>query len=139
MTCKTLFALGAVLLPLSSGTMAAPGQADELWFGQVEPLLDRNCFKCHGGVRQKSGLDLRSLEHILQGGDRGPAIVPGKPEQSHLVQFVLKGSDPHMPLDEKKQLADRDIQTLKDWISALPETNRVLPAAEKSTNWVAAY
>ena len=133
MTCRHLILL---VLSLASGALAASpsgDQAEETWFGRVEPLLDRYCFKCHGGVRQKSGLDLRSLENILKGGERGAAIIPGRPEKSRLYQFVLKGADPHMPLDEKKQLSDLDVAAIRDWISELPSTP---PAPEAFTNRV---
>ena len=60
---------------------------DEFWSNRVEPLLDRQCLKCHAGVRQRGGLDLRSLETILRGGDSGPAIIPGKPNESRIVQY----------------------------------------------------
>ena len=75
----------------------APSAAEELWYDKVEPLFDKNCFKCHGGVKQKGGLDLRSLQNILKGGESGPAIFPGRPDQSHIFQFTHVGSDPHMP------------------------------------------
>jgi len=74
--------------------LAGAASVEEFWPSRVEPLLDKQCLKCHAGVRQKGGLDLRSLETILRGGDRGPAIIPGKPEESRLVQFVLPDADP---------------------------------------------
>ena len=51
-------------------------------FAGLAPLLREHCTKCHGGAKQKGGLDLRSLESLLQGGESGPAFHPGKPEQS---------------------------------------------------------
>ncbi len=90
------------------------------WSGRVEPLLDRRCLKCHAGVRQRGGLDLRSLETILRGGDSGPAIIPGRPGESHLVQYVLPGANPHMPLDATKQLSPEEIAIFKTWIALLP-------------------
>ncbi|MFO1500601.1 MAG: DUF1553 domain-containing protein [Verrucomicrobiota bacterium] len=131
----------AVLFLSCPGRAGATGpeRADELWFGQVAPLLDRSCFNCHGGVRQKSGLDLRSLENILKGGERGPAIVPGKPEQSHLYQFVLRGADPHMPLDDRKQLSGAEVEAIRAWISALPATNSPAGSTESQSAWINAY
>ena len=94
--------------------------SEEYWHRQVEPLLDRSCLKCHAGVRQQGGLDLRSLQTILRGGDSGPAIVPGKPDESRLVKYVLPQPGPHMPPDPKKQLAPEAITALKNWIALLP-------------------
>src|SRR5215831_6939259 len=109
MTPNSWLAVACLVLAQVGVCAISPKPADELWDRQVEPLLDRSCFKCHGGVRQKSGLDLRLLERILRGGDRGTAIVPGHPEESHLYQFVLKGADPHMPQDESKQLSPQEM------------------------------
>src|SRR3569623_851089 len=94
---------------------------EQMWDESVAPILDRNCFKCHAGVRQKSGLDLRSLDTILRGGERGPAIIPGKPDESRIIQFILPGADPHMP-NEGKQLPDDEEETLRQWIRTLPRS-----------------
>ncbi|RPI85247.1 MAG: hypothetical protein EHM42_06865, partial [Planctomycetaceae bacterium] len=52
---------------------------------QVIPLLLLRCAVCHGGRRQEAQLDVRSRASLLRGGSSGPAIVPGKPEESLLV------------------------------------------------------
>jgi hypothetical protein len=131
-------ALGSFLPTLS--LLANPAdRADDLWTQQVQPLLDHYCFRCHGGVRQKSGLDLRALNTIMRGGDRGPAITPGSAADSHLCQFVLPGADPHMPLDEKKQLKDDEVAVLRSWIDALPSTNVVHYAGTNTSEFAEAY
>ncbi len=63
--------------------------AVEQYFEQkVRPLLAENCYSCHGGKKQKGGLRLDSLEAILKGGESGPAVVPGKPGESLLVEAI---------------------------------------------------
>jgi hypothetical protein len=118
----------------------APSAAEELWYDKVEPLFDKNCFKCHGGVKQKGGLDLRSLQNILKGGESGPAIFPGRPDQSHIFQFTHAGSDPHMPPDEKKQLSPGEIAVIKEWIAKLPPAKSlaVLTNANGVSDYLAA-
>jgi len=87
------------------------------WDDAIRPLLQTNCSKCHGGAKQKGGLDLRSLASALRGGESGPAIVPQKPGESLLIQLVQPGSDPHMP--PKKQLAPAEIDALTTWVAHL--------------------
>src|SRR3954469_7078094 len=87
----------------------APSAAQELWYDKVEPLFDKHCFKCHGGVRQKGGLDLRSLENILKGGENGPALIPGKVNLSRIAEYILPGAETHMPPEKKKQLTKEEI------------------------------
>src|SRR5436190_6504664 len=97
---------------------AAPANESALWTAHIQPLLSQNCFKCHGELKQKSGLDLSSLNSMLKGGERGPAIVPGKPADSRLFQFVQPGADPHMPPKEH-QLTEEEIGLVKRWIASL--------------------
>ncbi len=114
--------------------------SEQFWVEKVEPLLDKQCLKCHAGVRQRGGLDLRSLETTLRGGDSGPAIMPGKPEESRILQYVAPKGEPHMPPDPKKQLSAEEIATLKSWIAQLPAPKSKLASAT-STNvtWVPEY
>src|SRR5271168_3273863 len=55
---------------------------------QVRPLLAARCVKCHGPQKQESNLRLDSRAAMMQGGDSGPAIVPGKAEASLLVKAI---------------------------------------------------
>ena len=81
----------------------------------VAPLLAEHCFECHSheGKRAKNGLMLDSRDSLLKGGDSGPAIVPGEPDKSLLMQAVLH-EGPEMPPDKK--LSKDDIQALRNWI-----------------------
>ena len=73
----------------------------EKFFEQnVRPLLAEKCYSCHGAKKQKGGLRLDSLEAILKGGESGPAVVPGKPEESLLVS-AINYAGPEMPPDRK--------------------------------------
>ena len=71
-----------------------------LYERDVLPILRRNCFECHShdAGKAKGGLVLDSRAAILSGGDLGPAVVPGDPEKSLLIQAVLyKSPDLQMP------------------------------------------
>ena len=125
--CPRFFAFAIVFFAwLHSGAAQArqsesAESAEAYWYRRVEPVLDKSCLKCHAGVRQQGGLDLRSLQTILRGGDQGPAVVPGKPDESRLVEYVVpKAGVAHMPPDPKKQLSAEAVKTLKTWIAMLP-------------------
>jgi hypothetical protein len=131
-----------MLLPVWSqaGETAHVENPDAYWASRVEPLLDKQCLKCHAGVRQLGGLDLRSLDTILRGGDRGPAIVPGKPSESRIMQFILPKPGEHMPPDPKKQLSAEEISVLKTWIALLPAPkSKLASVASKDNAWVPDY
>ena len=79
-------------------------------------ILEKNCQMCHGAAVQMSGLDLRTREKALVGGERGAAIEPTNLESSFLWRFVTHEQKPEMPPGSK--LDDKDIETLRKWILA---------------------
>lgn len=91
----------------------------------VRPILKAYCFHCHGdGEKPKGSLDLRLRRLILDGGDSGPAIEPGSPENSLLYHRIEAGE---MPPGEKK-LAREQIETIGRWIRSGAKTVRPEPA-----------
>ena len=64
---------------------------------EVRPVLATTCFECHGPKKQKSSLRLDSRARLLQGGERGPAIVPGEPSRSLLIAVVSGMHEIKMP------------------------------------------
>ena len=65
---------------------------------EVVSILKQKCFQCHSGKLQMSKLDLTSRESILQGGEKGPAIVPGNADASRLYRRVAGLEQPAMPM-----------------------------------------
>jgi hypothetical protein len=108
--------------------------AREQFFEQnVRPLLAQNCYSCHADQKQKGGLRLDSIESILKGGESGPAVVPGKPEESLLVD-AINYAGPEMPPTGK--LAEEKISVLTRWISLgapWPSRDRAAPHATFAT------
>ena len=83
---------------------------------KIRPVLAENCFKCHGEEKQEENLRLDSPAAALAGGDRGPAIVPGKPDESLLVKAINHLDDLEMP--PKRQLPREQIADLTLWIKS---------------------
>lgn len=110
----------AVLLSVPGILPASGVDADALWSGKVQRLLDVQCVKCHGPLEQKSGLELDTPEAVMNGGDEGEVVIPGKPEESRLYQYLDADSDPHMP--PKKQLTDVERELVREWIVAMTAT-----------------
>jgi hypothetical protein len=80
----------------------------------VLPVLQKNCMGCHGGLKQKGGLDLRTLGSMLKGGESGPVLVAGDPEASELW---LQIAEDDMPKGNDKLSAD-DKRMIHSWIAA---------------------
>jgi mono/diheme cytochrome c family protein len=90
----------------------------------VRPILKAHCFTCHGEAGEREGeLDLRLRRFLVAGGDSGPAVVPGKPEESLLFERVRDGEMP--PGDTK--VTSKEIETLEAWIRGGAPTLRPEP------------
>ena len=88
-----------------------------IFVDQVRPVLERSCFACHT-EGAPSGLRLDSREGMLEGGSRGPALIPGNPEESLLVAALRhERDDLRMPQDAPR-LSDAEIRAFVDWIQA---------------------
>ncbi|MBX7165886.1 MAG: PSD1 and planctomycete cytochrome C domain-containing protein [Pirellulales bacterium] len=96
--------------------------ADAISFDvQIRPILKAHCWHCHGEEEERQGtLDTRLVRLLLSGGDSGPAIVPGRHDESLLYQRIAAGE---MPPGEKK-LSPADVQLIARWIDqgALPSS-----------------
>ena len=60
----------------------------------IRPLLGTKCWRCHGEQAPKAELDLTTLAGILKGGESGPVVVPGKPDESALYEKVHERAMP---------------------------------------------
>jgi hypothetical protein len=85
----------------------------------VRPILQTNCYGCHGRQRQKGGLRLDDSTWIAKGGKDGFIIHPFKPSESELVKrLLLPLEDEHrMPPKEKKPLSKSDIAIIQWWVA----------------------
>ena len=133
--CRFSLSLGLSLIVLSSAYAeeSRDSKPDGMfWDAHIRPLFKTHCLKCHGGVKQKGGLDLRTLGSTLKGGESGPPILPGNPEDSLIYKVLLPGADPHMPPGDEKQLLETDLSLVKNWIGAHMNTKAFDP---KSRTW----
>lgn len=84
---------------------------------QIKPIINKNCIACHGGVRKSGGLSFLFEEEALANTDAGhPAIIPGHPEDSPMIQR-LKETDPELRMPyQKPPLTSKEITLLENWI-----------------------
>lgn len=81
----------------------------------VTPILKAHCFKCHGNGKREAGLDVRRRFTLVRGGDSGPAIEAGKPQQSLLIELVEDGD---MPPESEPRLSGEQVNLLRRWIAS---------------------
>jgi cytochrome c553 len=108
-----------LVLPLRLSASESPAASSvEFFEKKVRPVLVEHCGKCHGmsGSKIKGGLRVDSRAALLRGGDTGPAIVPGQPEKSRLLE-ALRYRNPDLQMPPKGKLTDAVIADLSSWVS----------------------
>ncbi len=107
-------------VPVGSALGSEPAErvpmeaALELFEREVRPVLADVCGKCHGPRQQDGSLRLDSRKALVLGGNRGPAIVPGQPTESLLVEALRQTTDLKMP--PKGKLPADQIAAISRWI-----------------------
>ncbi len=88
----------------------------EFFESKVRPVLVAHCYNCHStDAREvKAGLYVDRREGLIQGGESGPAIVVGQPDESLLIAAVRYETN-EMPPDRK--LSDQDVEALAQWVT----------------------
>ncbi len=106
-------------LPLASKASEPPSFSPEqfdFFESQVRPLLVTHCYECHSSQSKSlmGGLHLDNRQAALDGGESGPAVVPGKPEESLIVEAVRFES---FEMPPQGKLPEQDVETLVKWVS----------------------
>ena len=102
--------------------LAAGASGDEsLTEHNILPIFQLRCIACHGKRKQEGGLDLRTVAGRLKGGKSGPALIPGDPDGSPLVQRIELGEMPPPELQLKfsvRAMTEAELSKVKRWITA---------------------
>jgi cytochrome c553 len=107
--------LSTIALAAAAPSRAGESAGEEFFEKKVRPVLVEKCLKCHGNGKKRGSLSLESRQGALTGGDNGPALVPGKPEKSRLVEAIhYTNVDLQMP--PKGKLSDAAIRDLTEWV-----------------------
>jgi len=103
-----------------AGRTAAGGTDEagvQFFESRVRPLLVEHCYRCHSAKAEKvkAGLLVDSREGLLKGGESGPALVAGQPEQSRLIEAV-RYSSPELQMPPRRRLSDEQVSDLVRWV-----------------------
>ncbi len=116
---STLFSIGAFLIALPVSAQATARDEDaklDFFERKIRPLLIDNCFNCHSAnTNSRGGLRVDDRNGLVIGGGRGPAVVPGHPEKSLLIEAV-KRSHAEVKMPPKKELGEDQVADLAKWI-----------------------
>ena len=114
----------------------------EFFETKIRPVLAESCYSCHSAKSEKlkGGLKLDTREATLKGGDSGPALVSGKPDQSLIIK-AIRYTDPNLEMPPKnKKLSAEQIADFEKWVAMGapdPRTNSVA-TNQFAIDWVKA-
>ena len=109
--------LTTLIATCAASASDSPDEKTQLKFFEtkVRPLLAKHCIKCHGGGKFKGGLRMVSHASRVRGGESGAAGVPGKPDESLLIEAVRYES---LEMPPAGKLPEADIKLLEAWVKA---------------------
>src|SRR5580704_7576163 len=111
---KTIVGFSLALCSALFAARFASADDDSLFRDKVAPVLEARCVHCHGDDSPKGKLSLTKASGVLKGGESGPAIVPGKPDESVLLDMI-SGEKPEMPKGAPP-LPPGDVAQIRRWI-----------------------
>lgn len=106
--------------PESASTASEVKPTEVSFSNDIEPIFSRHCYGCHQGAKQLGSYMMTEFEQLLAGGEsEQPAIVPGKADESHLMQQITP-VDGHaeMPDEPFPPLSQVEIDLIRNWINA---------------------
>ena len=124
--------LCGLLLPACSALIlpAQDPSSEQFFETRIRPVLAEHCYACHTGA-QSGGLRLDSSEAVLKGGKSGPAIVPGRPADSLLIQ-ALSHTHQKLKMPPGRKLDDPEIAALSEWVKSGAVWPKASPQASAS-------
>lgn len=109
--------LGLLATLCGAGVYAQQPAAGVSYFRDIRPVIQRTCQGCHQPAMKYGGLDLTRFESLVAGGNRGPAVKPGAPDESLLLAYIKGDRQPRMPFGGQPLTGDQ-IELFRSWIAA---------------------
>ncbi|HRH94866.1 MAG TPA: DUF1549 domain-containing protein [Prosthecobacter sp.] len=120
---KSSFVVILGLLALTSSAWAVD------YATQIKPLLKQKCYACHGGLKQKAGLRLDTVQLLLKGGKSGSAA-------KFIIERVSESDEHKRMPQEAAALSAEQIAMLREWIDAgAPGLANETPEADPRQHW----
>ena len=104
--------LAALLASVAQAGVAPDFERD------IAPILKNRCLECHNPIEKSGGLDLSGRAGLSKGGENGPAIAPGRPDESHLIERIAAGEMPPKKQGKARPLPAEERGRLERWIAA---------------------
>src|SRR4051812_37234388 len=122
---------------VAAGKLPPPATRPVDFVKDVQPILARSCYSCHGEQKQKGALRLDVKADALKGGDGGPAFVPGKSADSLLVHLIAGLDEDRVMPAKGPRLTAEQVGLLRAWIDqgANWPDSAAKVVADKADHW----
>jgi Protein of unknown function (DUF1553)/Protein of unknown function (DUF1549)/Planctomycete cytochrome C len=132
LSCVWLLSVAASRSSADDAT-AQKSDADKIAFfeAKIRPVLVDRCYQCHssGSEKVKGGLRVDHREGMVKGGDGGPSVVPGKPEESPLIE-AIRYADESLRMPPKTPLSPEQVADFEAWVlMGAPDPRDAVPSA----------
>jgi hypothetical protein len=127
-------------LLMSLTTTLASAQEPPSYSKKIGPFFHKYCVECHNAKKPSSGLNLETYKSLMEGGEHGPAIVPGKADDSRLVQMLEGTREPKMPTEKAERHPKKEeIALVRAWVEAGAKLDQevqktILPAIQSKVH-----
>jgi hypothetical protein len=106
-----------VLALVVTGGIVRADERDDFFETKIRPVLINSCLRCHGELKSSGELRVDSRDALMKGGESGPAIIPGNPVESRLIQAIQRHEDVSaMPPEKEKALRPDQIASFVTWV-----------------------
>jgi len=105
--------------PIAIAPLKRPADKPVSFSNEIADILDNKCNGCHNDALAENKLKMETVAQMLKGGKRGPALKPGKADESLIFQMGSHRADPVMPPKDKKDLkpwSPEETALIKLWI-----------------------
>src|SRR3954454_6038488 len=127
---RVLIAVAILGTPWASTPTLAADDPDGVAFfeAKIRPVLVERCYSCHSCAarRPKGGLRLDSRESMRQGGNSGPAVVPGNLQESLLI-LAIEQEDEAFQMPPRGKLPEPVIADFRRWVEMGAPDPRLAP------------
>ena len=105
-------------IALFAGGIASGNETKIDFVRDIQPILEFNCVSCHNADKAEAELRFDKAALFFEGGEGGPSLVKGKPDESLLIELVsLPEDDTDVMPSKGRTLHDHEIAKLRQWIA----------------------
>ena len=110
------FGYPEIQLRLRIAKLPEPAQKTTRYSGDVHPILEHRCYRCHGSGKGKGGLSLADRDRLLTGSDNGVVVKIGNSKRSRLIHLIAAGQGKSGMPPTGSRLLPTEVAVLMAWI-----------------------